>query len=128
MIEYLGVDGMSSDDSETGALDRDLDVPRYRIRTPQWRADLVEPWLRTFDSVHTILRRAGASDDSRSGAFPRIRTATNQKSTSKTFVSGLPINAYDPKWVQKDILREYDLHPDAAYDFTHDPDVHLCVA
>lgn len=131
MIEYLGIDGMSSDESEAEDLDlrpATCHPPRYLIHPPQWRARDVEPWLRMFDSVHNILRRCRVEDHDTRGAFPRIRTPTNRKSASLTFVPGLPTNAYDAEWMNRDILRKYDLHPlPQNYDFTHDADVILYV-
>ncbi|KAJ7898763.1 hypothetical protein B0H13DRAFT_1623025 [Mycena leptocephala] len=126
MIEYLGIDGMSSDSESEDGVSSDHHM-RYRIHPPQWRAGRVEPWLRMFDSIHNILRRSGGSHDRR-GAFPRIRTPTNRKSASIKFVDGLPINTYDTEWMDRDLLRKYDLRPSRQpYDFTHDDDVVLYV-
>ncbi|KAJ7021351.1 hypothetical protein C8F04DRAFT_959921 [Mycena alexandri] len=121
MLEYLGVDGMSSDDSERE--DRPDHPFQYSIRPPRWRATRVEPWLRMFDSIHNILRRKSAG--THPGAFPRIRTATNRKSANTKFVAGLPANAYDPQWMNEDVLRKYDIHAVSNYDFVHDEDVIL---
>ncbi|KAJ7601356.1 hypothetical protein DFH06DRAFT_1026347, partial [Mycena polygramma] len=119
MIEYFGIDGMSSDESEADENDGHI---RYRIHSPQWRADEVKPWLRTFDSIHNVRRRRGEAHNPR-GAFPRIRLPTNRKSDSPKFVKGLPVNAYDPEWMERDSLRRYDLRPlPQSYDFTHDAD------
>ncbi|KAF8179249.1 hypothetical protein K438DRAFT_1977322 [Mycena galopus ATCC 62051] len=122
MLEYLGIEGMSSDES-----DQDANIPRhplsaslvqYRIRTPQWRDRSVTTWLRMFDSVHNILRwrvRPGADRRSRNDG---------RKSENPKFVPGLPINAYDPRWMESDTRRKYDSHPrPEPYDFAHDADV-----
>ncbi|KAJ7166364.1 hypothetical protein C8R43DRAFT_877815 [Mycena crocata] len=55
MVEYLGVDGMSSDESEMEDVGGEHHV-QYLIRSPRWRARLVSVWLRMFDSLHNILR------------------------------------------------------------------------
>lgn len=121
MLENLGIDGMSSDESETEHVGGDYHT-NYHILRPQWRAGRVTPWLRMFDSIHNILRRSGAPPGG--GSFPRQRRATNRTSTNVKFVPGLPINAYDPEWIDKDIRRKYDLRPlRRLYDFNHDPDI-----
>ncbi|KAF8208472.1 hypothetical protein K438DRAFT_1961078 [Mycena galopus ATCC 62051] len=115
MLEELGIEGMSSDDSDRG----DGDLVRYRIRSPAWRADAVTPWLRMFDTISRIFRREPGP-----GANPRIRNSTNDKSDGKGFVPGLPINAYDPSWLKRDARRKYDLCPtQETYDFTLDPSI-----
>lgn len=120
MLEVLGIDGMSSDESETEEID---DHPQYYICAPQWRAGRVAPWLRTFDSIHNILRRGGEAQAAR-GSFPRHRKAASKKSTSIKFVAGLPLNAYDAQWIERDARRKYDLRPlPQQYDFTHDDDI-----
>lgn len=113
MLEELGPDGMSSDESDRG----DKELTRYRIHSPAWRADAVGSWLRTFDTISTIFRR-----ETGAGANPRIRNPTQRKSDRKEFVPGLPINVYDPSWLERDARRKYDLYPaQETYDFTHAP-------
>ncbi|KAF8879037.1 hypothetical protein BD779DRAFT_1415952, partial [Infundibulicybe gibba] len=103
MIQRLGTDGMSSDESE----DEDahiqaaarLDNPRFKILQPKWRAKPLTIWLRVIDSVHLINRRSG--DKSARGAYPRLCISDERApefSKSKKFVKGLPKNAYDPVW------------------------------
>ncbi|KAF8877194.1 hypothetical protein BD779DRAFT_1429120, partial [Infundibulicybe gibba] len=103
IIQRLGTDGMSSDESE----DEDahiqaaarLDNPRFKILQPKWRAKPLTIWLRVIDSVHLISRRSG--DKSARGAYPRLRISNERApefSKSKKFVKGLPKNAYDPVW------------------------------
>ncbi|KAJ7430007.1 hypothetical protein B0H11DRAFT_1649308, partial [Mycena galericulata] len=98
MLESFGIDGMSSDESETEEMGGDY-LTEYQIRVPQWRAGRITPWLRMFDSIHNILRRSGESE-TRHGSYPRQRRATNRKSTSSNFVAGLPKNAYKTAWLE----------------------------
>ncbi|KAJ7444118.1 hypothetical protein B0H11DRAFT_1747655, partial [Mycena galericulata] len=124
MLEHLGIDGMSSDESETEDIGEDEHI-QYHILSPQWRAGRVAPWVRTFDSIHNILRKSGESQTT-CGSFPRNRKMVNRKSTSIKFVAGLPINTYDPEWMERDPIRKYNLRPlTQQYDFTHDEDVLL---
>ncbi|KAJ7128190.1 hypothetical protein C8R43DRAFT_887276, partial [Mycena crocata] len=125
MLEWLGVDGMSTDESEGENEDgepnqRDPERAQYQILNPQWRARRVAVWIRLFDSIHKILRKeSGAA--AAAGSFPRNRRMTSRQSTSNKFVPGLPINTYDTQWMQSDRMREYDLLPTPKiYDFTHD--------
>ncbi|KAJ7823315.1 hypothetical protein B0H14DRAFT_2518672 [Mycena olivaceomarginata] len=89
MLELLGVDGMSSD--ESGQED---DRDEYKILAPLWRASEVAPWLRMFDTIHRILRAVG-NPQAQQGTFPHRRILTNAKSRNKKFVAGLPHNVYD---------------------------------
>ncbi|KAJ7769593.1 hypothetical protein DFH07DRAFT_735937, partial [Mycena maculata] len=121
MIEQLGIDGMSSDESDREDI-ADGGHTKYRVLAPRWRAGCVTPWLRTIDSTRSMLHKSGDSDVR--GSFPRHRIPTNRKSTSTKFVSGLPLNAYDPEWIAADARRKFDLRPLAQhYDFSHDADV-----
>ncbi|KAJ7078370.1 hypothetical protein C8R43DRAFT_910409, partial [Mycena crocata] len=120
MLEELGVDGMSSDESQK---EDNARTPEYHILAPSWRARRVAPWLRMFDSLHHILRKEGEAAVSR-GGWPRYRKITQKKSSSSKFVAGLPRNFYDSRWIESDALRKYDLRADAVpYDFTHDDDI-----
>lgn len=115
MLEELGPEGMSSDDSDR----EDRDLVRYRTRSPPWRADAVTRWLRMFDTISRIFR-----GETGAGSNPRIRNSTSSKSDRKGFVPGLPINVYDPSWLESDARRKYDLFPaQETYDFTFDPSI-----
>ncbi|KAF8160483.1 hypothetical protein K438DRAFT_2071165 [Mycena galopus ATCC 62051] len=121
MLEQLGVDGMSSDESDTE--DIGAGTMQYQILAPQWRANHIAGWLRIFDSLHNILRRNGNSQ-AHLGSFPRRRKVGQRRSKSTKFVSGLPINVYDPRWITADLRRKYDLQPSTEhYDFTHESDI-----
>ncbi|KAJ7716538.1 hypothetical protein B0H16DRAFT_1338941 [Mycena metata] len=124
MLERLGVDGMSSDDSDQETQDiRDEHQTTYSILTPLWRASHLAAWLRIFDSVHNILRKSGSSSASL-GSFTRLRTISQRRSRSKKFVPGLPLDVYDPHWIAQDARRKYDLYPTMEqYDFSHQADI-----
>jgi hypothetical protein len=118
MLEQLGVDGMSSDESGD-----DEDQHEYKILAPLWRAQEVAPWLRVFDTIHNILRTVGDPQALR-GSFPHRRILTSKKSENKKFVAGLPHNVYNQTWAAKEQLTQYILHPSPnAYDFSHQPNI-----
>ena len=129
ILQRLGVQGMSSDESDHDVVASHPPArrtnPRYLVRNPEWRAADLTYWLRTFDAGHMIERRS-VEGGSR-GAFPRLRVYNAESSNiskKKTFVRGLPINAYDQQWLarRKDI--QFCVTPDEQrYDFSHDPDI-----
>ncbi len=122
ILERLGIDGMSSDESETEDVDGQHHT-QFQILAPLWRARRISGWLRMFDSIHNILRRGGDTEASQ-GSFPRRRRAGQRRSSSAKFVAGLPINAYDSDWIARDARRRYDLRPSTEhYDFNHDDDI-----
>ncbi|KAJ7074937.1 hypothetical protein B0H15DRAFT_792452, partial [Mycena belliarum] len=121
MLEELGVDGMSSDESDVE--DHGINV-QYYIISPLWRARRLAGWLRVFDALYNILRKNSSRASRAPGAFPRNRKVTSRKSKSRKFVAGLPINVYDSQWIDSDVLRKYDLRATAEpYDFTHQDDI-----
>ncbi len=97
LLGRLGVDGMSSDESDEEL--EDGSGPVSRVRRPIWRAPIVGRWLQVFDSVN--LKRRQTTQDKR-GCYPRIRVRNNSEpSCSKGFVEGLPMNAYDESWMAR---------------------------
>lgn len=94
LLGRLGVDGMSSDESDG----EDGSGPVFRVRRPIWRAPVVGRWLQLFDSLN--LKRRQLMQDKR-GCYPRIRVRSSEPSHSKGFVEGLPMNAYDESWMAR---------------------------
>ncbi|KAJ7650503.1 hypothetical protein FB45DRAFT_731454 [Roridomyces roridus] len=114
MLEELGIDTMSCDESERGTVDVET---RYRISSPDWRADKVTQWLRTFDSAYHISRKLAPP---KAGAPPRVRYAPTAKSKGGRAVPDLPVSAYNSNWLQEHQQQRYDVAPraDETYDFT----------
>lgn len=97
LLECLGVDGMSSDESDGEETGPDTPGRIFRVRKPVWRAQIVGRWLQAFDSVH--LKRRQVAQDKR-GCYPRVRVRSSSAfSSSRSFVAGLPSNAYDQSWM-----------------------------
>ena len=117
ILEYLGPEGMSSDESdyETG------EVQYYVYRKP-WRAEIVTTFLRVLDKLH-FYRRFKAAPSSFRGSPPRTRIFTNLISTTQNFVANLPINAYEVKWFRtlSPVVAKNIVAPNPQpYDFAHD--------
>jgi hypothetical protein len=121
MLEALGINGMSSDEEETVS-----NGIQYQIRPPRWRAPMVTPWLRMFDSIY-IYHRTENNDGDRRGSMPRRQVSTTVESTSRKFVSGLPINAYKIEWLEEQLDLVNVVHPTSPIDYEHDPDLAQCV-
>jgi hypothetical protein len=91
ILQRLGVQGMSSDESDGKELVRNpsarLETPRFQVLRPWWRATELTTWLHIFDSIHMIERRSG--DGGSRGDYPRLRVDNAQSPTysnSQNFV------------------------------------------
>lgn len=126
MLKYLGVDGMSSDDSDHGVA---TGVPQYRIVKKSWRHPSLAPWLRVFDALHRHSRFRPVRRTTR-GAQAHIRLLGNRVDSSRAAVPQLCQNAYNPTWL--DGLNEFDredLQMDAnLYNFSHSPEIYQWVS
>ena len=117
MLDELGIDGMSSDEGE-----KVNNGIQYRIYAPRWRARMVTPWLRVFDSLYLDYRMGDNSGDQR-GTLPRRRVPTRLESSSRKYVPGLPINAYRTDWLEEQLDITNLVHPAPAKRYQHDPDL-----
>lgn len=116
-LEQLGVSGMSSDETSDG------DGPRrYRILNPRWRSPLVTAWLRYFDALYNRARRDRVFGNDR-GAFPRDRKSAKKESRSRKFVVGLPRNAYEQNWLDKQVDIENVVQPGPSVPWLHQPEI-----
>lgn len=116
---------MSSDES-----DHESGLSQYRIRLPKWRNPQLAAWLRVFDAIHR--KSCFRPDQTRAGrgARPRLRVVGQTWSTSESYVSQLPLNAYNPNWLARlNVIEKEDVdaQEDEHYDFSHNPDVAACV-
>jgi hypothetical protein len=109
-IRRLGVDGMSSDDSE---IDRTLNLTVYRTRRMPWRRDM-GGLLDLVDS-HRPQRGSGYS---KKGAEPAPRLPGPGVSSRET-PSGLPRVLYDRAWLATvpRLVVEEDIKPDDSDDY-----------
>ncbi|OBZ66078.1 hypothetical protein A0H81_13919 [Grifola frondosa] len=115
ILQDLGVDGMSSDESE-----HENGVIQYRVLIKSWRNPVLTPWLRTFDAAYRK-DRLGPSQSTR-GAHPHLRLAS-QKVDLRAPVIRLPFNAYNYEWLKG--LSAFELESLAPqhreYEFLHTP-------
>jgi hypothetical protein len=126
ILQQLGVDGMSDDESDVEELQLDPQTrqraPRYFVIRPVWRAKMLTPWLQIFDSVHILLRRM--NNDHSQGTYPRQRIYNYRPqrfSRAKRYVSHLPLNAYDEHWLSTMYNIDFSVCPQKPpYDFAHD--------
>ena len=58
MLERVGVEGMSSDESDTEEAIGNAYVrrnnTRYRAKQPVWQAIILDAWLRVFDTCYVL--------------------------------------------------------------------------
>jgi hypothetical protein len=109
-LELLGVDGMSSDESDHEAGKGEA---AYFIVDKQWRSVGVKECLRTLDAWHLRLRYGGKFHAS-SGAWPHFCTS-GLKTSQRPAVRGLPVNFYAPLWLgQREKFQRNELKPTGA--------------
>ncbi|KAI0692065.1 hypothetical protein C8T65DRAFT_586848 [Cerioporus squamosus] len=115
MLETFGVDGMSSDESET-----EDGVKRYRLLRKSWRPDPVTLWFRAMDAVAALTAKG------RGNRF-RLRMVSTKVDDSRAAPRGLPKNAYSSVWYAN--LGDFDradLHrSEEDYWFSHTKSVWL---
>ena len=122
LLDALGVNGMSSDES---AVDADTNRVAYTIVKPSWRHSLLHNWLKVFDQLHHRNHINSWSTDKR-GAFAHIRTGSHKVHKTVHAPPRLPVNAYDPKWLESRealYVRHVLCPQEEPYDFGHPSDV-----
>ncbi|KAG2747182.1 hypothetical protein P692DRAFT_20697506, partial [Suillus brevipes Sb2] len=106
VIKQLGINGMSSDESDHSASNG---LATYRIHIKRWRSQKVTDFLRTCDALHLMVRYQ-LEWDATPGAWPHLRLPSLRFSL-RAAVQKLPINFYDQDWLetlngfQKDVLQ-----------------------
>lgn len=92
----LPLEAMSGDESSD-----DTKPPVYAITTLPWRnpSPEITSWLRTFDHLH-LSTRFGTDDRPMPGQFPHRRVASRRIEAHNPAPQGLPLNFYDPVWLQ----------------------------
>lgn len=111
---------MSSDESDCED-QATSQVTRYLVHKPVWRDQSLTAWLRVFDTMHVLSRRLSATGTR--GSFPRLRIESEIES-SRGFVSGLPVTAYDPKWLENHTAANVPVgHTAEEYSFTHQNEI-----
>ena len=96
ILDTLGMNGMSSDES---AVDCDVKQITYTVVKPDWQHPDLHNWLKVFDQLHYWNHINSWSLDKR-GAFPHIHIGSQRVHKNVHVPKGLPINAYDPRWLE----------------------------
>jgi hypothetical protein len=99
VVNSLGIEGMSSDESE---VDQD-GQKAYRVKKRAWRPKKIEMLLRRVDKDRNT-RNAYGND--RQGNIHRTRKRPAFKDSTRKAIPGLPLNFYDPNWYRK--LAQWD--------------------
>ncbi|TFK62979.1 hypothetical protein BDN72DRAFT_862428, partial [Pluteus cervinus] len=126
ILERLGVDGMSSDESDIDDPAVEILGPRlptYRILLPRWRSMPISSFLHIIDMAHVAHRMMSTDASTSRGANPRIRqldAADYRLSSKKRFVPDLPMNAYRQDWLAGRVDVAFAVRPRGdEYDFNH---------
>ncbi|KAI9436770.1 hypothetical protein BJY52DRAFT_1130363, partial [Lactarius psammicola] len=121
VLDALGVDGMSSDES---SFDPHTSQPIYTLVKPSWRHPDLHDWLKVFDQLHHRNHVNSWSLDKR-GAFTHIRAGSQKIRQTVHAPPHLPVNAYDPKWLEsrETLYVRHVLCPKDPHRFDHPPDV-----
>jgi hypothetical protein len=90
IVENLGKDGMSSDESEH----EDGDVQVFRRKSMPWRADFTHE-MQIIDQQ----RLTGAAVFTPRGSKPAKRLRNAKSKSSRTAIKGLPRAFYDASWL-----------------------------
>ena len=114
MLQLIGIDGMSSDESsmEDG-------VKHYRVRVKSWRHPAVTYWLRCFDAAYRKMR-AGEKGKTQ-GASAHLRECSTAVDDSRGAVPFLPRNAYHQSWLSERTSYEIEQLKinETPYNFQH---------
>ena len=88
-LEFLGPDGMSSDDS-----DDDGGMPVNRVRNMPWRNEKLTSYLEVLDDLKQ------AYEFSTRGAKKVVRTRSdNHRTSERSHVICMPVALYDEHWL-----------------------------
>ncbi len=122
VLDALGVDGMSSDESSS---DPHTGQTTYTVVKPGWRHPDLHHWLKVFGELHHRNRANGCILDKR-GTFTHIRVGSQKIRQTSRAPPDLPLNAYDPRWLEsrENLYVKHELRPiKDPYIFNHPSDV-----
>ena len=95
LVNYLGTQAVSSDESENDAR-RTHNYPRVY---PRWRSEQLAALMWLADAVATENDAIPLGTRKKSGALFRFRPHTGKYNDQATAPVGLPRNCYDSKWL-----------------------------
>jgi hypothetical protein len=94
VVDSLGVDGMSSDESEVDENRQRV----FRVKRRPWRSKALDKFLRRIDDDHNTTNAYG---NNRAGCQPRIRKRPAYNESTGKAIRNLPVNFYDANWYRK---------------------------
>lgn len=96
LVDILGRDGMSSDESEPDEEGEAQEAKVCRVKIRAWRAKWVDHYLTLIDQDRNVTNQYG---NHQAGNRPHVRKRPGTKMSVNRFVPpGLPINLYDGNW------------------------------
>lgn len=96
LLEALGTQGMSSDESDTKAPGKSTTYPRVY---PQWRSQQLSSFLWKLDAIVEKIHASPIGRRKRGGNPLRIRPHTSKYNTTAAAPIGFPRNCYDKEWL-----------------------------
>ncbi|KAH9079134.1 hypothetical protein EDB83DRAFT_2215999, partial [Lactarius deliciosus] len=96
VMDALGADRMSSDES---SFDPHTGQTTYTVIKPSWWHPDIHHWLKAFDDLHHR-NHINAFILNKRGMFTHICTGSQKVRQVQYAPPGLPVNAYDPNWLQ----------------------------
>ncbi|KAI6104830.1 hypothetical protein EDD16DRAFT_1492262, partial [Pisolithus croceorrhizus] len=96
LLEALGTQGMSSDESDTKAPGKSTTYPRVY---PQWRSQQLSSFLWKLDAIIEKIHALPIGRRKRGGNPLRIRPHTSKYNTTAAAPIGFPRNCCDKEWL-----------------------------
>jgi hypothetical protein len=97
VINMLGRDGMSSDESEVES-DGRKQSKVFRVKRLEWRSPIIGVCLARVDRDYNVTNGYG---NTRAGNPPRRRERVGGRDSTRDAIPKLPINFYGVKWYQE---------------------------
>ncbi|KAG6370207.1 hypothetical protein JVT61DRAFT_12356 [Boletus reticuloceps] len=98
LLDFLGPQGMSSDESDNEATGPSLKYPRIY---PSWRSKPLSALLWRTDPIVESIHRTPIGCRKIRGSQMRVRPHSKKCNSLAVAPPGLPRNCYDPDWVSK---------------------------
>jgi hypothetical protein len=114
VVDALGAQGMSSDESDDDETGRKVYIPRKKV----WRNKEITNLLRVIDRDRNTTNCYG---NTRAGNPPRHRLVREGRDSRREAPPGLPLNFYDRNWY--DCLTNGEKKELGARGKTHIPDI-----
>jgi hypothetical protein len=94
LLQYLGTDGMSSDDTEISA-----ERVVYRVRIQAWHQQEIANYMQIIETERLMDVRIMPARGSK--PINRDRKGSNPIMSNRKPITGLPLSIYDEEWVEK---------------------------